>query len=113
MDLFSRSTSQRSDDYAGALEAVATAVIESGASPCPEAGKEYKENLEPLLGKLGLHQCEDVADDVGGSREQGSSFFQALFNGMNVLAGNVIVLPFMNPRFASLLLQKWRGLEMR
>lgn len=53
-----------------------------------EARKEWKESLEPLLERFDRRHCEDdVGDDGGDSSQQGSSFFHALFNGMNVLAG--------------------------
>lgn len=84
MDIYSRSTSQRSD-------------VDSGLEGIHNAFEE--ESREPLLAKLECSQSEHIKGGVLGTEdsgrlasensEQGSSFFQALFNGMNVLAGTV------------------------
>ena len=81
MDIYSRSTSQRSEGDLG-LEGISN-TFESISSPA--AARRDNETTEPLLEKLGHHQSEFTGtEDI----EQGSTFSQALFNGMNVLAGN-------------------------
>ncbi|KAG0581553.1 hypothetical protein KC19_4G260800 [Ceratodon purpureus] len=81
MDIYSRSTSQRSEGDLG-LEGISNA-FESISSPAAARLRD-NESTVPLLEKLGHHQPDNTGSEDTG---QGSTFFQALFNGMNVLAG--------------------------
>jgi hypothetical protein len=92
MDIYSRSTSQRSDTDPG-LEGTAHTLEPTNTTtpPTPTAARTDCETRQPLLTKPEHHQSQHPPSPaplpIETTSDQGSSFFQALFNGMNVLAG--------------------------
>lgn len=102
MDIYSRSKSQRSEIDSG-LDGISNA-FEPTSSPTA-ARNDSNGIREPLLKKSESYQSENkygvqsteeaihlscYSGNFRPRNEQGSSFFQSLFNGMNVLAGEYV-----------------------
>jgi hypothetical protein len=76
--LYSRSTSQRSENHPG-QEPISNASCEHPPIPTTAARREDESARAPLLAK------------PGPQAEGNCTFFQALFKGMNILAGNFYI----------------------
>lgn len=100
MDIYSRSTSQRShlnDEDQWCSGSGSGLLQESSSSSASSTHEPEKVIREPLLWNNNQRAAAnnddlETADQLCGSDSEadGSSFFQALFNGMNVLAGKLM-----------------------